>query len=272
MSKIILEEKVIWITGASSGIGKALALTLAKKNNALILSGRNKDALESVKDECLVYTNQNIMIKPFDVKEEASIIKNIETVKSEWGRIDIIINNAGVSQRAPALETTYETEKSIMQVNFFAPVLHSKLTIKELFDHQSLGIINICSLAGKLSIPMRSSYTASKHAMQAYFNALRFELKPSNIHVLTVYPGYIKTNLSNNALTADGTCHGKLDSNQKKGIKVEVAARKILLAFATRKHEYTFGGIKEMIALRIQQLSPLLFRRLISSMKLNQKS
>lgn len=228
----VFNEKYVVITGASSGIGKALALDLAKNKAKLILLARRMNELEAVKQLCLAFTDFCEVV-PMDLADTAQISAAANTIKSISPRIDLLINNAGISQRGSARASSFETEKHIMQVNFLGPVQFTK----ELFPHfnpAGSGIIIISSVVGLFGFPTRSSYSASKHALHGYFNTLAIE-ESGQIQVLIACPGRINTPISYSAVEANGEAHGKMDPGQANGIPAEVCAHQILKAYMRKK-------------------------------------
>ncbi len=224
--------KYVVITGASSGIGKALALELAKQKARLVLLARRLPELEEVKLSCLTMTDYCEVIG-MDLAESTSISTAASKIKALLPSVDLLINNAGISQRGSARATLFETEKLIMQVNFLGPVQFTK----ELFPHfnpKGAGIIIISSVVGLFGFPTRSSYSASKHALHGYFNTLAIE-ETGKIQLLIACPGRINTPISYSAVEANGEAHGKMDPGQANGIPADVCARQILKAYSRKK-------------------------------------
>lgn len=227
-----LAQKYIIITGASSGIGKALALELAKQKARLVLLARRLPELEAVKKSCLAFTDFCEVVS-MDLAESESITQAAVLAKNMVPQVDLLINNAGISQRGSARETLFETEKQLMQVNFLGPVQFTK----ELFPHfnpAGSGIIIISSVVGLFGFPTRSTYSASKHALHGYFNTLAIE-ETGKIQVLIACPGRINTPISYSAVEANGEAHGKMDPGQANGIPADVCARQILSAYQRKK-------------------------------------
>jgi len=256
--------KNIWITGASSGIGEALALLLAKNGNKLILSGRNKAALQLVCEKCKVTADAEILV--FDMLE---IENHPEIAKNAWGifgKIDILVNNAGVSQRGLAMETAESVERNLMELNYFAPVALTKALLPYFVKQKSGHIAVVSSIAGKFGFTLRSTYAASKHALQGYFEALRLELKDIPIYVTLIYPGRVLTNISYNAVNADGNAHAKLDNGQRNGISAARCAQKMEKAIKNKQYEILIGKL-ELIPVFLKRFCPPLFYILIKRIK-----
>lgn len=259
-----LINKSIWITGASSGIGEALALQLAKNGNKLILSGRNKEALEKVCKKCKESSEATILVFDLiDVKIHEEIVKN---AWSTYGGIDIIVNNAGVSQRALAMETSAIVERELMELNYFAPVSLTKAIIPYFIQQKSGHIAVISSIAGKFGFSLRSTYAASKHAIIGYFEALRLELMETPIYVTIVCPGRVKTNISYSALKGNGDKHKTLDEGQRKGITAANCAIKIEKAIKNKQFEILIGKL-ELIPVFLKRFCPPLFYSIIKRVK-----
>ncbi len=247
-------KKIIWITGAGSGIGKALALAYNTEANTIILSGRKESALEEV---AALITNPYIL--KLDVTDEDAITNAVEKVTSEFGSIDILVNNAGVSQRALASETSNEVGRKLMEVNFFGSVHLTKAALPLFMKKKSGSIVGMSSAAGKFGFPLRSYYSASKHAIHGWYESLSLELKDTDIHVMVVCPGRIQTDISKNALTGTGAAHNAMDPGQRNGVPVEKCARAIQLGIQRKKAEIYIGG-GEVLMIYFKRYAPWLFR------------
>ena len=257
-------ETVYWITGASSGIGEALAKQLARGGNALILSGRNIAALEKVKRLCGEETP--VAILPFELKNISSFPEIVSKAIAAFGKVNVLVNNAGISQRSAAMETSAEVERNIMELDFFAPVALSKALIPYFVSMKQGHIVVVSSIAGKFGFGLRSSYSASKHALQGYFESLRLELKDVPVYVTMICPGRVKTNISYNALKGDGSAHGKMDEGQRKGISSERCAVLIDRAIQNKKYEVLIGKA-ELLPVFLRRYCPPLFYSLIKRIK-----
>ncbi|MCF8296420.1 MAG: SDR family oxidoreductase [Saprospiraceae bacterium] len=255
------ENKVVWITGASGGIGEKLVYELANHNLKLVLSSNEEDELQRVKSNCKL-PDENIMLLPFDLTQHDIIESVFNEIVKKFGTIDLLINNGGISSRAFAHETLMSTYKKIMDINYFGTVAVTKAVLPLMIKNKCGHIVVMSSAAGKIGTPMRSAYCASKHALQGYFDSLRAEVYNHNIKVTIVCPGYIRTNISLNAITADGNSFNKMDSNQAKGMLPEVLAKKILQAVLKEKEEIWVGG-KEILGLYIKRFFPLMISRII---------
>ncbi|MGB0850644.1 MAG: SDR family oxidoreductase [Bacteroidia bacterium] len=246
--------KIIWITGAGTGIGKALALAYNKNDNTIILSGRKRPALEDISNLL-----QNSYVLPLDVANEEAILQAAQTVKEEFGKVDILINNAGVSQREVASKTSNDVGRKLMEVNFFGSVHLTKAVLPMMTEANTGSIVAMSSAAGKFGFPLRSYYSASKHALHGWYEALSLELKDTDIHVMVACPGRIQTDISKNALTGNGDAHSEMDPGQANGIPVEKCASAIQKGIQRKKPEIYIGG-SEILMIYFKRYVPALFR------------
>lgn len=259
------QNKTIWITGASSGIGEALALEWAKYAPVLILSGRNTEKLEEVKKNCELKGAKCSVIK-LDLTDPKSIKEAAKMALTLHSTIDILVNNGGISQRATAIETPVSVDRQIMETNFFGAVALTKEVLPSMVNNRKGHIVVISSIVGKFGFPLRTAYSASKHALQGYFDSLRAELTPDNINVTMVSPGRISTNISLNAIDKDGAKHGVMDPGQANGMPVDICARKIIISVKKEKKEVLIGG-KELLMVKIRKFFPGLYYKMASKVK-----
>lgn len=261
------KEKTIWITGASSGIGKALAIELSKQQARLILSSRNLGKLNEVKNICLEYTDI-VHVQTLDLEQYHEIPKIAEKVLNKFPKIDVLINNGGISQRSLTLETSLAIDKKIMDINYMGTIALTKSVLPSMIKHDLGHIATVSSLVGKFGSPMRSTYSASKHALHGFFDSLRAELNKDgkDIHISLICPGFITTNISYNALTGDGSPQGTMDSATAKGLSPEAFAKKTLKAIRKQKHE-AYIGKWETYAVYLKRFLPSLFNKQISKAK-----
>jgi short-subunit dehydrogenase len=257
---VLPKRNVYWITGASSGIGEALAIELAKPGNALIVSARNADKLQALKAQ--IGNMADVEVLPFDLSDVNQLPEIAAKAIAIFGHIDVLINNAGFSQRSPALETTEKVEREIMELNYFAPVALSKAVLPHFLERKAGHIVVVSSIAGKFGFTLRSSYAAAKHALHGYFEALRLEMKDVPVYVTLVCPGRVRTNISYNARKGDGTSHNVLDDGQRKGITSEACAKSIVKAMRAKKYEVLIGGA-ELLPVYLKRFFPPLFYWLI---------
>lgn len=254
-------NKTIWITGASSGIGEACAYQFAREKANLILTATRADKLIEVQDKCISLGAQ-CKILPYDLSDLENINELTNKAFSSFGKIDIAFLNAGISQRSKTLETSFKVDENIMTVNFFAPVKITKQLLPKMIENGGGTIAVTSSISGKFGFPLRSSYASSKFALYGFFETLHAEYYNDNIRVVMVCPGRIRTNISYNALEADGTKHAKMDSGQDSGMSADKAAIKIVKAINNRKPEVFVGG-KELLMVHIKRLCPGLARKLV---------
>ncbi len=249
-------EKTVWITGASSGIGAGLARQFAKQGAHLILSGRRADALAVVKRECGAFGSGDVTILTFETTDYDSLTRVVEDAIAFKGRIDCLVNNAGISQRSLALDTGMDVYRKILDVDFFAPVTLTKLVLPGMIKNGGGLICVTTSVAGKVGSKMRSGYCAAKHALHGFFDSLRAELYDDNIRVSLIVPGYVQTNVTINAITADGSPNQKSEAEHAKGISPDAAATRIVSALAKGKEEIYIGSGAEMLAVPLKRFFP----------------
>lgn len=248
--------------GASAGIGEALATALAAQGAALVVSARNKEALEKVAKKCLDAGAASVFVQPMDLTNAAGFKTIASQIKLRMGSIDLLVNSGGVSQRSLVKDSPMELYRQLMEINFFGTVALTKAVLPFMTENKSGQIITISSLVGKIGSPLRSGYAASKHALHGFFDSLRAEVQDDNIKVLMVCPGFIKTNISINALDASGHSTGKMDENQEKGMLPAELAKKVLAAAEAGKQEIYVGG-KETLILYVKRFLPRLVNGIV---------
>ncbi len=257
--------KTIWITGASSGIGRALALMFAGHETVLILSSRRKDELEKVAGECISCGSQAYVF-PMDLSNPADVEATAKLVVSKFDKVDMLINNGGISQRSFVLETPVEIDRKVMETDFFSGVILTKAVLPGMVKNGSGHIVVISSITGLFGFPLRSAYAAAKHAMNGFYETLWAELHPSGIDVTIVCPGRVNTNVSLNAITSSGVAHGIMDHDIKKGITPEKCANLILKAIE-RKRKIVYIAGKELLMVYFKRYIPWLFYKLVTKVK-----
>lgn len=260
-----LKDKVVWITGASSGIGEALAYALAKQGAHLVLTARNKEKLEKVKSQCLLSTSK-CTVQALDLSKIEAIEGTVQSVIAQTGRIDVLINNAGRSQRSLAKDTPLSNDRSIMELNFFSPVALTKAVLPYMLKNKAGHIVVVSSISGKFGFPWRTAYAASKHAVQGFFESLRAELHDSNIKVTIVSPGRIKTDISLHALTESGQAYNIMDDGQANGMPASKCATKIINAIKKDKKDVLIGNA-EVAMVYIRRFLPAIYYKLVSKIK-----
>ena len=264
---MVFKDKLCWVTGASSGIGEALAYELAKQGARLIISSNNEAELERVKTNCIKLTSFCEAVA-FDLSDPNVVQTTaIETV-NRFGNIYLLINNGGISQRSLAHETPLEIDRRVMEIDFFSYVILTKAVMPGMIAQKAGYIAATSSISGKFGFPYRSAYAAAKHAIQGYYETLRLELEPLGISVTIAYPGRVNTSISINAITNDGKSHGVMDPGQANGISAEECARQYIKAIEAKKPEKLIGG-KELLMVHIKRLFPRIFYKVIKKIKPN---
>lgn len=264
-----LSNKVIWITGASSGIGEAIVYALAKENCKLVISARRIEELNRVKANTKL-SDENILVLPLDLEQHQNAKEWTKKVTDKFNRIDILINNGGISQEGYALNTSSEVEQKIMNINYFGNVALSKAVAPIMQQQKSGKIAIITSIAGKFGQAGLSSYSASKHALYGFYDSFRLELKKDNVSVLLVSPGFINTNVTLNAITGDGSTFNKNSPAQENGMKADVFAHKFIKTLkSNNNHKYI--GSKELLAVPFKTFFPNIFYNLIYKMSKKKK-
>uniref|UniRef100_V5G4R5 Dehydrogenase/reductase SDR family-like protein n=1 Tax=Anoplophora glabripennis TaxID=217634 RepID=V5G4R5_ANOGL len=234
-----LSGKVVVITGASSGLGEALAHEFYKQGCRVVLCARKRQELERVRNDllhthCLVPTHQPIIV-PLDLCDIKSLTSHVNKIISIAGQADILVNNGGISHRGTVLSTDLEVDETIMKVNYFGSAALTKAVLPSMIKRRQGHIVFISSVQGLVALPERSAYSASKHALQAFSDSLRAEVACNNIFVTVVSPGYIKTKLSLNALTGSGETYGQMDATTEAGYSPEFVAEKIVKAVVRKR-------------------------------------
>jgi len=259
-----VKNKIIWITGASSGIGEALCYKLNQAGAKLIISSRNNEGLYQVKSKCT--KNQlDIHVLPLDLENITDLKDKAQAALNIFGRIDIIIHSGGVSQRSLAMDTALNVAQKIMNINFWGTVALTQAILPSMISNQLGHIVIISSLVGKFGTKFRSTYSASKHALHGYFDSLRSEIDPK-VRISIICPGFIKTNVTINALTANGTRQNTMDDAQANGMSADECAVQIIKAIQSEKEEVYIGG-KEKYAVLFKRFLPGVFSKLVRKAK-----
>ncbi|WFL77621.1 SDR family NAD(P)-dependent oxidoreductase [Altererythrobacter arenosus] len=227
-----MQGKTVWITGASSGIGAALAREWASRGAAVILSGRDEARLSEVAADCA-----EALVLPFDVRDDAALAEATSQALQWKGGVDVAVANAGVSQRSQALKTDMQVYRDIIDIDLTAQIAFAQGLIGSMVERGSGSFAFISSIAGKVGVPMRTAYCAAKFGLAGYADALRAELSNKGVSVHVIYPGSIATNISRNALTADGNKRGRSDKVIDEGIPPEAAAKTMVDAIAAGERE-----------------------------------
>lgn len=261
--KATLNGKVVIITGASSGLGEALAHVFYECGCKVILISRRKEELERVKS-ALMNTHQTIpthppIVLPLDITNINSLQTEVGKIIEIHGKVDILINNAGISYRGELINTNVDVDIKIMLTNYFAQIALAKAVLPFMVKQQSGHVVCISSVQGKISIPYRSAYAASKHALQAWCDSCRAELADQNIKVTVVSPGYVRTALSLNALTGNGQTYGVMDKTTQEGYSPEYVADYTLKAVLKEEKDVLIAPITPKLAIYLRTLCPSLY-------------
>ena len=255
-------KKTVWITGASSGIGEALVYDLVAQGATVIASSRNEKKLQQVKKNCGENEN-SCFIQVLDMEQQDNYPELAEKIIKTYKKIDILLHVAGVSQRSSDEDISLETIRRIFEINFFGTVALTKAVLPYM-KTQGYGHIAVTSsIVGKFGFPMRSAYSASKHALHGYFETLRAELHGKNISITIIIPGRVNTAISDNALTGDGKRWGKRDAWQAGGLSSEIAAKIILKSIRKKKKEVLVGG-KDLIMVHLKRFFPGIFWKIVN--------
>jgi dehydrogenase/reductase SDR family protein 7B len=260
----ILNNKIIWITGASSGIGEALAYVAANEGALIVLSARREDELKRVAANCKT-DSKNIFILPLDLEHTDDVELKVNQVIQKFGRIDVLINNSGMGHRTKALNTSTAIDRKVMEVNFFGTINLTKAVGRVMKQKKSGKLVVVSSIMGKYGMPLYSTYSASKHALYGYFESLREELYNDNVKVLIVSPGFINTDISTKLIREDGSSYGVKSDAQEKGMSAMDCAKGIIKAVkSNRNHKYV--GKYEIFSVYVKQYFPRIFYTLMRKM------
>lgn len=254
----MFKDQVVWMTGASSGIGEAVVAKMAAQGAKLILSARREAELERVKAICVENgaSADDVMVLPLDVTDETAMPAKVDEAYARWSRVDMLFNNAGISQRSLCVDTDMDTYRKLFEVDVFGQIALTKQVLPKMIDAGSGHMVVTASVAGKIGAPQRTGYCAAKHAMMGFFDALRTEVTRHGIKVTTITPGYIRTPIAENALKGDGSTFGKMDKNIAGGMDVNKCADVIMRGFAKGKYEIPVGEGMEMRALLLKRFLP----------------
>ena len=251
------EDSVVWITGASSGIGEALAKRMAARGARLVLSARNTRELERVAEACTALGAAHTRVLPLDVAQHDTLANAARTVLSELGHVDLLLNNAGVSQRSFCIDTDFDVYRQMMDINVLGQIALTQAVLPAMIERGSGHLAVTSSIAGKVGAPQRTGYCAAKHAVMGFFDALRTEIAADGLRVTTITPGFIRTDVSKNALGGDGTPTGTTDEDIAGGMDVDECADVIMAGFAAGDPEIAVGSGGEMGLLQLKRDDPI---------------
>lgn len=247
------ENKVVWITGASSGIGAALAQAFGREGAKLVLSARRRAEL----DQVAASTGGETLVLPLDLAQADTFPAAVATVLERYPQIDVLVHNGGISQRAYVKDTKLDVDRRLMEVNYFGTIALTKAVLPSMLQAKSGHFVVVSSVMGKIGTPKRSAYAASKHALHGFFDCLRAEVSDDGIVVTLVCPGYIRTDISKNALTSDGSPTNQHGEDIQAGYPADRTAEQILAAVHARKSEVYVGAFsKERLALLLKRFTP----------------
>lgn len=259
-----LRDNIIWITGASSGIGEALAYEASKRGSKIIISARRESVLEKVRNNCS--RPQNVKILPIDLEKTDQLQTYVDKAQQLFGRVDILVNNGGLSQRSLTRDTGLEVDERLMKINYIGSVGLTKAIMPSMLKNKAGHIVTVSSMVGKFGTPMRSSYAATKHALHGFMDSLRAEEAQNGLVITMVCPGFVATDVSKNALTGDGSAQGTMDAQTANGIKPSDFAITMANAIEADKAEVYIAGIKEKFGLFVSRFLPPVFRKLVQRM------
>jgi NADP-dependent 3-hydroxy acid dehydrogenase YdfG len=261
-------NKVIWITGASSGIGEALAREFARLGARVVLSARREGELARVRGQCMSdgARAQDLLVLPLDVVDYGAMPAAVGAVLGAFSRIDMLINNAGISQRSFCLDTDMKVYRRLLEVDVLGQIALTREVLPVMVEQGAGHLVATASVAGKVGVPLRTGYCAAKHAVMGFFDALRTEVAELGIRVSTVIPGFIRTNVSANALAGSGEATGVTDEDIAGGMEPAKCAEVIIAALAAGEEEIAVGQGPEMDLLALKRTHPDQAFRLLETM------
>lgn len=267
MARTSYRDRVIWITGASSGIGEALAHGFSKRGARLVLSSNEEEELKRVAKD-LGRPPAEVLVLPLDLLDADSMGGRTQCVIDHFGRIDMLVNNGGISQRALALDTPLELDRRIMEINYFGHIALTKAVLPHMVGQKSGHIVVTTSVMGVLSAGLRTAYCAAKHALHGFFDALRTEVWKDNIEVTLLCPAAVRTGISASALTSEGKTFGRMDKTVASGITPEEAARQIIKALEQGKEEVVIGRGLGKYGILLKRFMPAIYSQIVRRMEI----
>lgn len=261
----LFNKKVVWITGASSGIGEALVYAFANLNAKLIISSNDMSGLLRVKNNC-GEKSDIVTCVPFDLSDTSGIQTIVDQQLVVHGRIDYLLNIGGISQRAKIVDTPLWLDRKIFEINYFGTIAVTKAVLPYMIRQKSGHILATSSISGRFGFPLRSAYSASKQALHGFFETLYLENKENNILTSVIIPGRVNTQISFHALDNNGKEHGKLDDGQAKGLSPGEAAKIIIKGIIKDRREILVGK-SELTLLYIRRIFPWIFFRIADKIK-----
>jgi len=255
-------DKVAWITGASSGIGEALAYRLSRMGARLILSSNERDELNRVQESC-EQTDEAVMSLFLDLSRPETMPSKAAAVLERFGHVDFLFNNGGISQRALALDTSLDIDRKIMEIDYFGHIGLTKALLPSIMERRSGHIVVTTSVAGIIGVPLRSAYCAAKHALHGFFDALRAEVWDHNIKVTLICPSAVRTRIAAEALTGNGRAYGKMDNIISGGIAVDDCVDKMITAVVKGKEEVVVGKGMGKHGVLVKRLFPVVYSKVV---------
>lgn len=259
--------KSVWITGASSGIGAELARQFAREGARVIISSHEAEELEGVR-KALEPVSKEVFPVVFNLGNPEEVQATAEKVLADFGRVDVLMNNGGISTRAEAIETTIGMDRKVMEIDYFSGVILTKALLPRMIENGYGHIGVTSSISGKFGWPQRSSYAAAKHALFGFYKSLWAENNQKGIRVTIFSPGRVRTNISYHALLKDGKEHGKMDPGLDKGITPAACARKMIRAMKRNRKDVLIGST-ELVMVWIHKYCKFLYYRLINRVPAN---
>ena len=256
------DGKCVWITGASSGIGRAAACEWIKLGAHVILSSRRQEALETVRNDWSLEEKQRSLILPLDLGQSETLEPITKKAIAWKGKVDVVVHCGGISQRSLAIDTDINVDRQVMEIDYFGTLALTKAILPEFVKKQAGHFVVVTSLMGLFSSPLRSGYCAAKHALHGFFEALRAEHHDDNIDITMVCPGFIKTSISLNAMVGDGSKQGSMDEKTGAGITADACAKQMIKAVSRKKPQVLIGRT-EIIAAYLARFFPRLLRTIV---------
>ena len=257
-----LTNKTVWLTGASSGIGLALAHQLAEKGAKLILTSRREQQLEELRQTLPNSEQHQVLALDLSQPEQAKETASVALANTQ---VDILINNAGVSQRSLAMETELPVYRTLMEVDYFSVVALNQVVLPQMVKRRDGHVVTVSSVAGKVGTKLRSGYSGAKFAVIGYMDCLRAEMAEHGVHCTTVLPGFVHTQIAHNALTGDGSLRGKEDQDNAGGISPKQCATDIIRAIEANKAEVISGKGMSKVAPLLQRFFPGVLRKMLAN-------
>ena len=252
------KRRTVWISGASSGIGMAVARACHHRGDRLILSARRNEVLASLRAELGA---EDVLIVPFDLAATDGLADLVDETWNAVGGVDLVIHSGGISQRSRLIDTVEAVDRAMMEVNYFGTLAFTRAILPHMIAAGGGHFAVVTSVMGLFSAPLRSGYAGAKHAMHGWFEALRAEHHDDGIRITMVSPGFVRTDISRNALTADGSAQGTMDEATDNGISAERCAQ-VMLRGIDRNRALVTPGKKEVLGYWLSRFAPGLLRRI----------